>query len=106
MIFTGTTQRARHRGPNMSSILLRAGPLLAALMLSFAAPAGIGHAAPAHRGRWLLSAGRDRSRPSGRNPVYGRGLFEFLPGGGVRLRHGRRRGALLFGRRFRDGGSS
>ena len=58
MIFTGTTQRARHRGPNMSSLLSRAGPLLAALMLSFAAPAGIGHAAPATAaGGFYLRAG-------------------------------------------------
>ena len=66
MIFTGTTQRARHRGPNMSSILLRAGPLLAALMLSFAAPAGIGHAAPATAaGGFYLRAGIGLDRPAG-----------------------------------------
>ena len=45
--YPGTTRRARGRGPNEPSLLSRAGLLFAVLVLWSAAPAGVGHAAPA-----------------------------------------------------------
>ena len=55
------------------------------------------------RCRRLLCAGRDRSRPSGRNRFYRQGLYEHVSGCPVRLRHGGRRGAHAFGRGLRNG---
>ena len=46
-ILIGTTRGARGRGPNEPSLLSRCGLLFAALVLWSAAPAGVGHAAPA-----------------------------------------------------------
>ena len=64
-----------------------------------------GNHGPRGRGRGrCLSASRDRFRPPRRDPVHGQGLFEHFSGGAVWLRHGRRRCASAFARRFRDGG--
>lgn len=40
-------------------------------------------------GDYYVRAGVGFDRPAGRNHIHGQGLFEFLSGGAIRLRHGR-----------------